>query len=51
MTGAGAAPEQPAAGRRQPQMQAQRPMPVEEPEAQAEDDRIEIPAFLRRQAN
>jgi cell division protein FtsZ len=40
-----------APSRRQPPLQSQRPMAVEEPEVHAEDERIEIPAFLRRQAN
>ncbi|MFW2588265.1 cell division protein FtsZ [Sagittula sp. SSi028] len=37
--------------RRQPPVQGQRPAPAPAPEAEPEDDRIEIPAFLRRQAN
>ncbi|WP_226622762.1 cell division protein FtsZ [Alloyangia pacifica] len=47
-----AAPQQPQA-RRQPPMQAQRPAaaPAPAPEEAPEQDRIEIPAFLRRQAN
>jgi cell division protein FtsZ len=49
--GSGTEQAAPAARRQQPQVQAHRPMPVEEPEVQPEDDRIEIPAFLRRQAN
>ncbi|PYG27804.1 cell division protein FtsZ [Pelagimonas varians] len=55
MTGHGhqaAAPEAAPAARRQPPVQAQqRPAPAPMPEAEPEDDRIEIPAFLRRQAN
>ena len=46
--GAEAAP-QPA--RRQPPVQSQRPAQAPQAEAEPEDDRIEIPAFLRRQAN
>ncbi|MBE9639692.1 cell division protein FtsZ [Salipiger mangrovisoli] len=45
-----AAPAAPQA-RRQPPMQAQRPAPAPAPEEAPEQDRIEIPAFLRRQAN
>jgi cell division protein FtsZ len=45
MTGAGAEQQQPA--REAPQVQALR----EEPEVDPEQERIEIPAFLRRQAN
>ncbi|WP_323785861.1 cell division protein FtsZ [Thalassovita sp.] len=50
MTGHGteAAPQQ-HAGRQQPQLRAQQP--VAQPEADPEQERIEIPAFLRRQAN
>ncbi len=50
MTGHGeeAAPSQPA--RRQPPMQQSRPVQAEEP-VDPEQERIEIPAFLRRQAN
>lgn len=39
--------EQPQQTRQQPQLSA----PMEEPEMDAEQERIEIPAFLRRQAN
>lgn len=39
--------EQPQQARQQPQFSA----PMEEPEMDAEQERIEIPAFLRRQAN
>ncbi|MGH1415972.1 MAG: cell division protein FtsZ [Pelagimonas sp.] len=46
-----AAQEAPAPRRQQPPVQAQRPAPMPEAEAEPEDDRIEIPAFLRRQAN
>ncbi|SDI77377.1 cell division protein FtsZ [Alloyangia pacifica] len=50
-----AQPAAPAApqpqARRQPPMQAQRPAPAPAPEEAPEQDRIEIPAFLRRQAN
>ncbi|SMX27823.1 Cell division protein FtsZ [Pelagimonas phthalicica] len=53
MTGGGqqAAPEAAPAPRQQPPVQAQRPAPMPQAEAEPEDDRIEIPAFLRRQAN
>jgi cell division protein FtsZ len=52
MTGNSAPAEQPQpAARRQPTVQAQRPAPMPQAEAEPEDDRIEIPAFLRRQAN
>ncbi len=53
MTGNSAPAEQPQqpARRQQPTMQAQRPAPMPQAEAEPEDDRIEIPAFLRRQAN
>jgi len=43
----GHADEQPAEQRQQPQVQAQ----AEAPETEIEQDRVEIPAFLRRQAN
>ncbi|WP_136441201.1 cell division protein FtsZ [Pacificoceanicola onchidii] len=52
MTGHGQgneAPAQPA--RRQPPVQAQRPAPVQDVEPDPEQEKIEIPAFLRRQAN
>ena len=53
MTGHGqeGAPAQPA--RQQPQMQTGQPAPAPQPiaESDPEQDRIEIPAFLRRQAN
>ncbi|NCO85641.1 MAG: cell division protein FtsZ [Rhodobacterales bacterium] len=45
MTGSASEPAQPA--RQQPQVSAQRELP----EADPEQERIEIPAFLRRQAN
>ncbi|CUH76106.1 cell division protein FtsZ [Tropicibacter naphthalenivorans] len=54
MTGQGgnAPADQPQqAARRQPPVQAQRPAPAPQPQAEPEEDRIEIPAFLRRQAN
>ncbi|MBY6116290.1 cell division protein FtsZ [Mameliella alba] len=44
-----AAQQQPR--RAQPPVQAHRPAPIHDQEPEAEDDRIEIPAFLRRQAN
>ena len=47
--GGGEAPAQPA--RRQPTMQSPAPSHAAEPEAETDQDRIEIPAFLRRQAN
>ena len=46
-----AAPQPQPQARRQPPMQAQRPAPAPAPEEAPEQDRIEIPAFLRRQAN
>jgi len=49
MTG-NAAPEAPAA-RHQPPMRGQQANALPRDEADAEQDRIEIPAFLRRQAN
>ncbi|WP_425098968.1 cell division protein FtsZ [Tropicibacter sp. S64] len=52
MTGHGhgnEAPAQPA--RRQPPVQTQRPAPVHDVEPDPEQEKIEIPAFLRRQAN
>ncbi|WP_137699865.1 cell division protein FtsZ [Marimonas lutisalis] len=50
MTGHGAEqPQQPP--RQQPQVQAQRHAPAPSAEDEAEQERIEIPAFLRRQAN
>ena len=51
MTGHAEHPTAPQARRAQPPVQAHRPAPVHDPEPEAEDDRIEIPAFLRRQAN
>ena len=52
MTGHGqAAPEAQQPARRQPPVQGQRPAQAPQAEAEPEDDRIEIPAFLRRQAN
>ncbi len=49
MTGSSAQEAQPA--RRQPTMQAHRPAPTVEPETDPDQEKIEIPAFLRRQAN
>ncbi|WP_417719933.1 cell division protein FtsZ [Salipiger sp.] len=46
-----AAPQQAAPRRQQPPVQAHKPAPVADPQADADQDRIEIPAFLRRQAN
>ncbi|WP_306133101.1 cell division protein FtsZ [Roseivivax marinus] len=44
--------QQAAAARRQPPVAAaRRPEPVQDEETDADQDRIEIPAFLRRQAN
>ncbi len=43
------APQQPR--RQQPPVQAQRPAPVVEDDADPDQEKIEIPAFLRRQAN
>ncbi len=52
MTGHGEhAAQQQQPRRAQPPVQAHRPAPVHDQEPEAEDDRIEIPAFLRRQAN
>jgi len=53
MTGGQAdAPQAPAAPRAQPPVQrSAAPAPMHEPEPEADQDRIEIPAFLRRQAN
>ncbi len=48
MTGHG---EAQAPRRAQPSMQPHQPAPVADPEEAADQDRIEIPAFLRRQAN
>ncbi|MBU2357407.1 MAG: cell division protein FtsZ, partial [Alphaproteobacteria bacterium] len=50
MTGQGEAPAQPAP-RQQPQVSALRDQPRADPQADADQERIEIPAFLRRQAN
>ncbi|MBN9887408.1 cell division protein FtsZ [Salipiger abyssi] len=41
----------PAPRRQQPPVQAHQPAPVADPEEAQDQDRIEIPAFLRRQAN
>ncbi|MBY6004498.1 cell division protein FtsZ [Salipiger bermudensis] len=41
----------PAPRRQQPPMQAHQPAPVVDEDEQQDQDRIEIPAFLRRQAN
>jgi cell division protein FtsZ len=49
MTGHGEAPA--AARRQQPPVQAHRPDPVVEARAEEDNEKIEIPAFLRRQAN
>ena len=50
MTGHGGTAEAPRPARQQPQVQsAAAPQPA--PRAQDEDEQIEIPAFLRRQAN
>ncbi|MFD1344520.1 cell division protein FtsZ, partial [Litorisediminicola beolgyonensis] len=50
MTGSGyEAPA--AAARRQPPVQSRQTAPVVDHDDEPEDDRIEIPAFLRRQAN
>lgn len=55
MTGHGAEgqpqqqPQRPV--RQQPPMQAAAPQPEVRDEREEEDDQIEIPAFLRRQAN
>ncbi|MFZ7089528.1 cell division protein FtsZ [Primorskyibacter sp. 2E233] len=46
----GEPPAQPAR-RQQPPVQAQRPAPVQDVEPDPEQEKIEIPAFLRRQAN
>ena len=43
--------EAPAPRRQQPPMQAHQPAPVVDEDEQQDQDRIEIPAFLRRQAN
>mgnify|MGYP001059470470 CR=1 FL=1 len=52
MTGHGAEAEAPRPARQQPTMQAQQPrQAAPEPQQSAEDEQIEIPAFLRRQAN
>ncbi|MGR3270427.1 cell division protein FtsZ [Thalassococcus profundi] len=52
MTGHGQEAAAPAPRRQQPPVQARRqPDPMIEPEADPDQERIEIPAFLRRQAN
>ncbi|MFO7771686.1 MAG: cell division protein FtsZ, partial [Roseovarius gahaiensis] len=52
MTGHGAEAEAPRPARQQPTMQAQQPrQSAPEPQESTEDEQIEIPAFLRRQAN
>ncbi len=52
MTGHGSEAAAPAAAaRRQPPVQSRRPEPVRDAEPEEDQDRIEIPAFLRRQAN
>ncbi|MGK7653418.1 MULTISPECIES: cell division protein FtsZ [unclassified Roseovarius] len=53
MTGHGAegAQQPPRPARQQPPMQATAPQPEVRDEREEEDDQIEIPAFLRRQAN
>jgi cell division protein FtsZ len=50
MTGHSAAPDAPRPARQQPQVQSS-PTQQAAPRAQDEDEQIEIPAFLRRQAN
>ncbi|SEM53282.1 cell division protein FtsZ [Loktanella fryxellensis] len=50
MTGQADAPAAPAP-RQQPQVSALRDQPRADPQADADQERIEIPAFLRRQAN
>ncbi|MGQ3486610.1 cell division protein FtsZ [Roseovarius pacificus] len=51
MTGHGAESEAPRPARQQPTMQAQQPRQAAPAPDEAEDEQIEIPAFLRRQAN
>jgi len=51
MTGHGAPQEAPRPMRQQPPMQAARAQQPPAPRAQEDEDDIEIPAFLRRQAN
>ncbi|WP_188790459.1 cell division protein FtsZ [Salipiger pallidus] len=52
MTGHGQEAAAPAPQRRQqPPVQSHQPMPVVDEDEQQDQDRIEIPAFLRRQAN
>ncbi|MBS0123191.1 cell division protein FtsZ [Thetidibacter halocola] len=51
MTGGHAAAPEPAPRRQQPPVQAQRPAPVKDVEPDPDQEKIEIPAFLRRQAN
>ncbi|SLN50800.1 Cell division protein FtsZ [Roseivivax jejudonensis] len=51
MTGHGHEAAPAAAARRQPPVQAHRPEPIQDDHAEEDQDRIEIPAFLRRQAN
>ncbi|MBF9031879.1 cell division protein FtsZ [Rhodobacterales bacterium HKCCE3408] len=51
MTGHAEEHHQPAPTRSVPQMTAHRPAPVEEQAVDPDHERIEIPAFLRRQAN
>jgi cell division protein FtsZ len=51
MTGGHAPAPEPAPRRQQPPVQAQRPAPVKDVEPDPDQEKIEIPAFLRRQAN
>ncbi|MDA7425253.1 cell division protein FtsZ [Thalassococcus lentus] len=51
MTGGAQDPAPAAARRQQPPMQAHTPAPVQDAEPDADQEKIEIPAFLRRQAN
>ncbi|MCQ0092462.1 cell division protein FtsZ [Roseovarius sp. M141] len=51
MTGHGQEAEAPRQHRQQPSVQAQQPAPAPVPHEEERDEQIEIPAFLRRQAN
>ncbi|WP_425038414.1 cell division protein FtsZ [Primorskyibacter sp. S187A] len=51
MTGHGSASQEPPVARQQPSMQAPAAHPAPEAQADPDQERIEIPAFLRRQAN
>jgi cell division protein FtsZ len=51
MTGQGGAGHEPPVARSQPPMQAPAAHPAPEPQPDPDQERIEIPAFLRRQAN